>query len=75
MLFLKKYFYYENSWMKDDFGCQLSTKLPGNSQSPAGILALISTFPYLNENESCVRILALRIGFMINGMEPVRSQP
>lgn len=50
-------------------------KIPGNSQSPAGILALISTLPYLNENESCVRILALRIGFIINGMEPVRSQP
>lgn len=53
----------------------LKLNIPGNSQSPVGILALISTFPYLNENESCVRILALRIGLIIIGTEPVRSHP
>lgn len=49
--------------------------LPGNSQSPVGSLALISTLPYLNEKESCVRILALRTGLIIIGTEPVRSHP
>lgn len=49
--------------------------LPGSSQSPAGNFALISTFPYLNANESCVRSFALRTGLISIGMEPVRSQP
>lgn len=57
--------------------CQFKVKeaIPGSSQSPAGIFALISTLPYLNENESNVRIFALFIGFIINGIEPVRSHP
>lgn len=49
--------------------------VPGINQSPVGIFALISTFPYLNENESNVRTLALRIGLIIIGIDPVRSQP
>lgn len=48
---------------------------PGRSQSPAGIFALISTLPYLKANESIVRNFALLTGFIISGMEPVRSQP
>lgn len=49
--------------------------LPGSNQSPAGSLALISTLPYLNANESDVRNRALRTGFKICGIEPIRSQP
>jgi hypothetical protein len=37
--------------------------MDGKSQSPDGIFALISTFPYRNEKEFKVLIRALLIGF------------
>lgn len=48
--------------------------LPGQSQSPKGILARTSTRPYLNEKELIVLIRADMMGLMAP-LEPTRTQP
>ena len=49
--------------------------IPGQIQSPVGILASTSTRPYLNEKELTDRIRADWIGLRIFDGSPVRSQP
>lgn len=49
--------------------------LPGQSQSPVGILARVSTRPYLKENEFTVLRRALFTGLRILVAVPVRSHP
>ena len=52
-----------------------SDVIPGHIQSPVGILASTSSFPYLKEKELTVRIRADWIGFRILDGDPARSQP